>query len=185
MDSSTNQNIPDGLREVTPGVFYATGGPVVLADSDLVLFLKEATKLAPLRRARLCAHPDADADQHDMVIVSHRDTYVAPHRHSSKSETLLVLEGEAHIILFDEDGTAIRSFPMAPFGGDLPFFYRMPAGTFHSLVIKTEYLVFVESTKGPFTPDATGNAAWAPAPNQAEEGRAYLGRTLRRLGVVP
>lgn len=173
----------DDLRKVAPGVFYSTVQPVTVGPA-IVEFLKEVAAREPLRRARVCAHPDADASQHDMVIVSHRDTYVAPHRHRSKSETLLVVEGSAQVLLFDNSsGRPTRAFRVAPFGAGETFFYRMPEATFHSLVIESEYLVFVESTKGPFSADASEYAPWAPAPDQGESGRAYLRDVLAELDV--
>lgn len=168
----------DDLREVAPGVFYADRD-VVTADGAVLDLLMSVARASPLRRARLCAHPDPEAEQHDMLIVSHKDTYVAPHRHLSKSETMLVLQGEADALLFDEGGNLETVLPMGPMGSGRTFFYRMPPGRFHGLDIRSEFLVFVESTRGPFRREATEDAPWAPAPDDAEGGRRYVER-LRR-----
>jgi cupin fold WbuC family metalloprotein len=168
----------DMLRQTGEGVFYTDQNLVVL-DKVIVGFLKESALAASRKRARLCAHPTPDSDQHDMLIVSHRQTYVAPHRHLVKSETFLILEGFANAILFDEGGTIRECIPMGPADSGRPFFYRMPAEQFHSLAIESEFLVFLESSKGPFTPGATEYAPWAPEPNDPESGREYLRRLLR------
>ena len=164
---------PDALCAKGEGIFY-TDQPLVVVDQAIIDFLKQAALSVPRRRARLCAHPDAEADQHDMLIVSHRNTYVAPHRHLKKSETFLVLEGLANVVLFDEQGGVTETIAMGPVGSGRPFFYRMPKGQFHSLMIDSELLVFVESTKGPFVPQETENASWAPEPDRASDGRAYM-----------
>jgi len=161
------------LREVAPGIFYGSA-PFMLADRASIEFLKEQARINPLRRARICAHPGPDADQHDMLIVSHRETYVAPHRHPAKSESFLVIEGEADVLLFESDGRLAARFTMGPCGSGHPFFYRMPAGRFHSLDIRSEWLVFAESTKGPFRPQETENAGWAPAPQESASGRTFM-----------
>ena len=138
------------LSEVAPGIFY-TPHEFVLADDALIRFLKDKARSTPARRARLCAHPAPEADQHDMLIVSLHDTYVAPHRHP-KSEGFVVIEGEADLLLFEADGRLARRITMGPASSGLPMFYRMPAGRYHSLAIRSEVLVFVESTRGPFSP---------------------------------
>ncbi|MGA7482670.1 MAG: WbuC family cupin fold metalloprotein, partial [Bradyrhizobium sp.] len=121
----------------------------------------------------LCAHPAPEADQHDMLIASHRDTYVAPHRHP-KSESFLVIEGEADLLLFEADGRLARRITMGPARSGLPMFYRMPAGRYHSLAIRSEVLVFVESTRGPFSRQDMDEAPWAPPAIDADMGRAYI-----------
>ena len=168
---------PAGWTEPTPGVFY-TDDTVVRADAETVAFLKSAATVNPLRRARLCAHPAPDAAQHDMIIVSHSSTYVPPHRHLRKSESFLVLEGRVTAILFAEDGGVTRAFDLAPVDSGETFFYRMPPGQFHSQVILDDWLVFVESTMGPFVPAESETAPWAPAQSEPEAGHAFLRRIL-------
>lgn len=172
-DENRHSLCPADLREAGEGIFYSDRR-FVLADGSIIDFLKDQAQSVPRRRARLCAHPSPDAEQHDMLIVSHRDTYVAPHRHMTKSESFLVLEGTGLVFMFDEDGTLTERIRMGPAQSGCPFFYRMPAGRFHSLWIESEVLVFVESTKGPFSPEETENAPWAPGPDEAVRGKDYL-----------
>jgi cupin fold WbuC family metalloprotein len=167
------------FEETSPGVFYAPG-EFVVADGETVAFLKDAALRSPLRRARLCAHPDPGAAQHDMLIVSAAGTYVAPHRHPTKTESFVVLEGEADCLLFEEDGRLARVLPMGPAGSGKAFFYRMPPHLYHSLEIRTDVLVFAESTLGPFGPGAMETAPWAPGPKETEAGRAFLAAAVAR-----
>ena len=164
---------PSDLTETGEGIFYAAH-PLPIVDQRLIDFLKQAARTTPRRRARFCAHPSADADQHDMLIVSDRDTYIAPHRHLAKSETFIVLEGLVDIVLLDEHGDVTDIVAMGPAASGKPFFYRMPPRQFHTLAIKSELLVFMESTKGPFRAGDNENAPWAPGPQEAERGRAYV-----------
>jgi len=174
--------LPQGLREVSAGIFYAAPGAsdLLLADRQIVAFLKSQAAQSPTRRARLCAHPDPQSDQHDMLIASHHDTYVAPHRHLRKSESFMVIEGIADILLFDEAGTLTDLFRMGPASSAYPFFYRMPPRRFHALSIESEVLVFLESTKGPFDPGQSEYARWAPPPGEDNAGRAYIAELCRR-----
>lgn len=161
------------LTEVAPGIFY-TQLSFVVADEEAISFLKRQASENAVGRARICAHPDAEAEQHDMLIVSNQNTYVAPHRHLSKSESFCVLEGEADILMFDEKGGLTKKFRMGPAGQGLPFFYRMPARQYHSLDIKSEFLVFLESTKGPFVKSDMECAPWAPDAQDWKNGRDYI-----------
>lgn len=170
---SSSALTPNELSQVSEGIFY-TNRPFVLVDPTTIAFLKDKASTNMIGRARVCAHPSPEDDQHDMLIVSHCNTYVAPHRHLSKSETFLVLEGRADVLLFDEHGNLTASIPMGPSGSGLPFFYRMPAGQFHSLRIETEVVVFVESTKGPFRKRDMENAPWAPKAQDNAAGRSYI-----------
>lgn len=171
----------EDLREVGPGVFYVDPAlSVVSAGHAVIGYLKEVAAAIPSRRARLCAHPGPEAEQQDMLIVSHRETYVAPHRHLAKSETMLVLDGLADAYLFEPDGAPASVIAMGPLASGRTFFYRMPAGRFHGLRIESEFLTFVESTKGPFRKSDSENAPWAPSPEDAAAGIRFLAEVARK-----
>ena len=161
------------FREAGPGIFY-TAEPIVTADLGVIKFLKQAALACHKRRSRLCAHPSPDATQHDMLIVMARDTYVAPHRHLLKSETLLVVEGSARAVIFDDGGAVRDIIRMGSADSASAFFYRMPERTYHGILIDTDMLVTLESARGPFRPDETESAPWAPPPNDFVAGMRYL-----------
>jgi dTDP-4-dehydrorhamnose reductase len=163
----------DDLSEVADGVYYSRY-PLPLVDAEVIAFLKEAATKSVLRRARFCAHLSPDAEQHDMLIVSHRDTYVTPHRHLSKSETFVILEGFCEIVLFGERGDVEKIVKMGPAMSGRPFFYRMPPRQFHSLSIESDLLVFLESTKGPFDLSDREHATWAPDYKNSDGGKAFI-----------
>lgn len=163
----------EGLREIAPGIFYASTA-LPIADRATIEFLKQQAWAHPMRRARVCAHASPDATQHDMLIVSHRMTYVAPHRHLTRSESFLVIEGDADLLLFEPDGRLGRRIAMGPAHSARPFFYRMPPRQYHALEIGSEFLVFSESTSGPFDSSGSENAPWAPAPENLAAGRSFI-----------
>jgi len=169
----------DDLSEVADGIYYSRY-PLPLVDAEVIAFLKRAAAKSSLRRARFCAHLSPDAEQHDMLIVSHRDTYVTPHRHLNKSETFVLLEGSAEVILFDDNGAVEKTIKMGTPASGHPFFYRMPPRQFHSLSIDSELLVFLENTKGPFKLEDREHAAWAPDYKDTENGKAYIASILQK-----
>ena len=164
---------PSRLRETGPGIFYGDSD-IATADRDLIRYLKDRAFTTALGRARFCAHPAPDAAQHDMLIVTHQSSYIAPHRHRIKSETFLLLEGQVDAIIFDDSGQRCEILPMGAPDSGRCFFYRMPSGRFHSQKILSESIVFLESTLGPFDVASSEYAPWAPAPNQWEAGRAFI-----------
>lgn len=163
----------DGLRQIAPEVFYSDGlfRAVGHATSD---FLKQKAGASARKRCRICFHADSSARQQEMLIVMHHTSYVRPHRHLSRLETLSIFEGRADTLLFEQDGAVVDRIPMSPASEGGMFFYRMPAGLFHTLVFASEWLVFLETTTGPFDPTDTEGAAWAPPESEPAAGRRFL-----------
>lgn len=176
--------LPAGFRQISPEIVYADEG-LVVADPAIVAALRDLAEQAPRRRARLCAHPSSDAAQHEMLIVMAGDGYVRPHRHWGKTETFTVLEGEVDALVFDEAGQVTGVAPMGAYGSGRAFFYRMPEGVFHSLAFRTPWLVFLETTIGPFDPSRSEGAAWAPGEDDPAAGRRFIAEAVRRARPTP
>jgi cupin fold WbuC family metalloprotein len=175
MDQNSNR-----LTFVSPEVIYSDGD-FLAADDRIVTFLKEKARDAPRRRCRLCFHKDAEAAQQEMLIVMNRDSYVRPHRHLGKVETLTIVEGVCDAMLFDLKGNVVETITMSPAATGKCFFYRMPSGIFHTLIFRSEWLVFLETTIGPFNRATTEMADWAPPETEPAEGRAYLSKLASPL----
>lgn len=167
------------MIEETPEVYYASASVGIVGDDDIA-FLKERAAMNPRRRCRLCLHASPSAEQHEMVIVHHRDAYVRPHRHEHKSEALIVIEGEALGFTFDDAGEIALTIALGPPGSGGRFSYLMPAGTWHGMVILSEWLVFVEAAAGPFERGATSFPAWAPDGDDVAAASAYAGGLAAR-----
>ena len=177
-----SEAVPEGLALVSPGIYYTDGG-FAAVDRSIIAFLKARALEAPHCRARVCLHADPADAQHDMLIVMHRSSYVAPHCHFNKSESLVLVEGACDAILFEPDGRVSRVVPMNANARDGCLLYRMPARLYHTLRLRSEWTVFIESTVGPFDRRDTGVAAWAPAETEPDVGHAYLSELT--AGQVP
>jgi cupin fold WbuC family metalloprotein len=147
-------------------VRYATGDVVTLDARDIAQLKHEAAQ-NPRRRVRLCAHHSVDDRLHEMLIVHSRDTYVRPHKHVGKSESFHIIEGDVGVVLFDDEGGVREVIPMGAFASGRPFFYRIAQPVYHTLLIRSEILVFHESTGGPFRRADTVFAPWAPENDDA------------------
>jgi cupin fold WbuC family metalloprotein len=167
-------------RAESAEVRYATDAIVVLDGAD-VAGLKHAAAENARRRIRLCAHHSVDDRLHEMLIVHTNDTYVRPHKHVGKSESFHVVEGEVDVVVFDEDGGVTEVIRMGPFASGHPFYYRIAEPLFHTLLIRSDVLVFHETTPGPFRRTDTVFAPWAPEDGDAVAVRRYLADLETRL----
>ncbi len=168
------------LRELNDEVLVAEGPVVELTALD-VADLKRRAAANPRRRVRICAHPDTGDRLHEMLIVHMAGAYVRPHRHLGKSESVHVLEGEADVVLFDEDGAVRDLIPIGPYESARRFFYRLDEPAFHTLLIRSEYLVMHEVTNGPFRREETVFAPWSPEEGDAAGIDDYLRLLDERL----
>ncbi|NER34652.1 MAG: WbuC family cupin fold metalloprotein [Oscillatoria sp. SIO1A7] len=148
-------------------VLYPEEDIVTLSAEDLEE-LKRLALLNPRRRIRLCAHRNPQDSLHEMFIIHRNDCYVRPHKHLGKIESMAILEGEVDVVLFDENGDIERVIEMGePSSGRL-FYYRLDRPIYHTLLIRTQFLVFHEITEGPFIREMTEFPDWAPL--EIEEG---------------
>ena len=93
-------------------VLYAPAGFNALAPADIGE-LKQRAAQTPRQRCRVCLHDAPDAVLHDMVIVQGRGIYARPHRHLTRPETIIVLEGEGTFIRFSNDGKPVAAISLS------------------------------------------------------------------------
>lgn len=156
-------------------VIYSGGGFQTLDSSNLET-LTAIAKKSSRKRSRICLHESPDSSQHAMAILLMGDSYVRPHMHSTRDETFMIVEGECDVILFDEVGRVLKIITMAAPGTTAPYFYVMPSGQFHGLLVRSARLAFIETTIGPFDPTSSIPAPWAPSESSGPEGVAWLMR---------
>jgi cupin fold WbuC family metalloprotein len=148
------------LKKISDEVFYSEEIVSSIGEEELH-FLKSMADRSTRGRCRICCHSDPKAKLHDMIVVHTEGCYVRPHAHPDKHESLMVIEGSADFIIFDGAGNLDQVIKI----GDKRFekcFVRTPPMTFHSLVIKSRFLVFHEATTGPFQKNASIFPHWSP-----------------------
>ncbi len=155
-------------RKESKEVLYCDHDIIVLEKMDLDE-LKQLAMLNPRKRIRICSHQSPEDLVQEMIIVHTNGTYVRPHKHLGKAESFSILEGETDIILFEEDGAIRQVIRMGTPDSGLPFYYRISSAIFHTLLIRTEFLVFHEVTQGPFDRQHTIFAEWARHDFEAEK----------------
>ena len=148
--------------------------PNVELSSSIVKELISLAESTTRGRIRLCAHRGNDEHVHEMFIVHPQDAYIQPHKHLEKSESLLILSGETDYFIFDDDGSILRKIVMGDYQSEKCFFFRLQEPLFHSMIIRSKTLIFLEITKGPFRREDTVFAEWAPNVDESEGVTNFL-----------
>jgi len=167
------------LDKINEEVFVARD-PIVRFGDEEIAFLKRQAQASPRRRARICAHKtNADA-LHEMVIAIAADSYIHPHRHVGKSESFHIVEGEVDVVVFDDAGEISEVIRLGAPASGRSFYYRLSESAFHTLLIRTDFLIVHEVTNGPFDRDRTVLAPFAPPEDRADQAHAYMNRVAER-----
>jgi cupin fold WbuC family metalloprotein len=163
-------------------VFYARPGTMGVTVEDIAA-LKEMAKRNPRGRCRFCLHGNVSDRLHDMVIAFMPGAYDRPHRHLSREETLVVLDGEAKYIHFSEVGQPQNLLNLSASGAsNASRLVRTPIGQFHNLLIGSETFVFCESTLGPFDPASSEFSSWSPISTDTATVDEYLAGLAKWAG---
>jgi cupin fold WbuC family metalloprotein len=85
---------------------------------------------------------------------------------------LLVVEGRARAVFFDDGGTveSVLELGEPPHG---TFAYHVGAGRYHSLLIESDWLIFLEVGQGPFSTTSSLFPDWAPDGNDPAAARDF------------
>ncbi len=168
----------DGLQEKSGEVLVCIDEIVALKRSALEKLAQMAAG-SPKSRARICAHKDGAATIQEMIILINRASYVSPHRHQSKCESFHLIQGGADIVVFRDDGEIEK---VIQFSKDHAFYYRLDTARFHTIVVRSETIVFHEVTNGPFIPGATEYARFAPREGEVgvDAYRASLDNQIKK-----
>ena len=149
--------LPSYLHQESLEVYRHKGTTPTLSNSDLEFLIAKAKK-SDKKRARICFHSSDQEPIHEMAIALCNGTNLPPHRHKSKYESFTVLEGEATLILFDQDGKVSSQVLL---GACQQRFARIPPMTYHTLEVTSEVFVLIETTQGPFLTNDSENAPFA------------------------
>ena len=135
---------------------------MVLLDKAWINRIKKLAQKNSSGKYRTCIHKSEKENVHEMLIVHSSDTYVRPHKHRINGESLQFIEGVGTAIIFNEAGSIKQAFKVGDQFSDNTFYYKMEKDLFHMLIIESEFLVFKETTKGPFIRENTIYPNWAP-----------------------
>ncbi len=112
-------------------------------------------------------HSGPEDNPHRFLNVMLAGTYIRPHRHLEppKSETFLVLEGTADVIVFDDHGAVTARYRLGLESAEGRIWgIDLPPGVWHTILPRSERVVCFEVKPGPWLPSTDKEFAdWAPA----------------------
>jgi len=172
------------LRQFSDEVLYCDDKIVKVGRQDIE-DLKERAVGNPRSRIRLCAHRGVEDRLHEMLIIHQQGAYVRPHKHLGKTESFHVIEGLVDVVVFNEEGGIREVIEMGDFASGLPFYFRISDADYHTVLIKSDFLVFHETTSGPFKRPETLFAPWAPPESDGNACNEYTDRLVRAVEDQP
>jgi cupin fold WbuC family metalloprotein len=143
LNSIAIQKSPEVFHAKTWGLNWGT---------ELIEELKIMALKSELKRARLCLHPDTNDIHQEMLIVMHKNAIESPQRRTTGFDTKIIIEGEATIKYYSQEGVATQEFLL---GKNSSTYIHTCNDEFHNLEITSEWFVFLEILKGPFTSTTT------------------------------
>lgn len=152
------------LEKVNEEVFVTPGDVIHISQRE-VDFVKKQALTNSRGRARICMHANSEEKLHEMLIAIRKDSYIPPHRHHNKAESLHVIEGAFTVVIFNNDGSIKKSIKLS--SSDI-FYYRLNAAHYHTLILHTPIVVLHEVTQGPFNKNDSDFAPFAPKEKEKE-----------------
>jgi len=149
------------FKKINNEVFFTKKTITKIEDVD-IKFLKANVKNTEKKRIRLCTHLSEEDKLQEMFILLSNETYIRPHKHLDKPESLHVQEGAADVVFFDDESNIIKIISLSDSSSKGCFYYRINEPTFHTFIIKSDYFIFHETTQGPFKRSDTKYAPWSP-----------------------
>lgn len=143
-------------------------------DRAEIEMLKAHASRSPRHRARICAHHENKNRIHEMLIVLTDEVYIRPHKHLGKSESYHIIEGAASVIYFDDDGEIADVLQIGNAESGRWFYFRNADERYHTQIVTAPFLVFHETTNGPFDPAETQFAPWSPDDTDPAKAKAFL-----------
>jgi cupin fold WbuC family metalloprotein len=171
------------IKKVSEEVYY-TNVRLTKCNAGLVRDLKLKASQNPRNRVRLCTHDGVADKLHEMLIIHEKNCYVRPHKHPGKAESIHIIEGVVDIVIFDNEGSISEVIKMGDYNSVLPFYLRIDTPLYHTLLIRSEVLVFHEITNGPFDRNETLFAPWAPEDGSILEIATYIEDINRKIKLL-
>ena len=159
------------LKKFNNEVYFTSDKKLNFIKKSHIKFLKSKVKKTIKKRIRICLHKNMKDKLHEMFIVLSRDTYIRPHKHFNKAESLHVVEGSADVIFFNDNGSLVKKVRLSKKDN---FFYRLSSSTFHTFKILTKNFIFHETTEGPFLKNETLYAEWSPDEKDIKLAKKYI-----------
>ena len=154
---------PNRFSKLSDAVFVADEAVTTISTNDID-FLKHQASVLPVRKSRVLLHGKPEQLLHEMLIVHTRGTYIQPHINQRSAKSFLVISGTMRLVLYDEDGSIRTHYDLSDDDAEANVLIRLNRPYFHTLIMLSDTVVFLETTLGPHK--ETIYADFAPKPNE-------------------
>lgn len=108
-------------------------------------------------------HKDEKDPLQEMVIVLCKDSYIRPHRHKGKDESIHVMEGAFYLVIFNANGLVVEKILVKKNSSQGYPLCRVKENMWHTVIPLSDFVVFHEIIRGPFRGSKGREfASWAP-----------------------
>lgn len=139
----------DDFVETSPGVFHAKAWGLSITRAHVEALLERCSSLG---RSRICMHPSPDEEEQQMLVAISPLSPDVPHMHPEKYETLIPLRGNALYVTYNSSGSVAETLELSP---ESPVSVCTPPRTIHSIQVLSDFFLFWELARGPFTRNST------------------------------
>lgn len=146
-------------RQQNSAIHYALDTVLTVTQSDIKNLVAQV-KNTPQGRIRLCTHASPDSVVQEMIIILDKNSKIRPHKHLQKTESFHIIAGECDIVLFNDTGSVKQKITMGDYQSGKCFYYRLLDPMFHTVIVRSEYVIFQETTQGPYDSAETIYANW-------------------------
>ena len=143
-------------RRTSQDVFHANEWGITWGK-EVVDELKDVAASSERARARLCLHPAPDDLHQEMLIVMADTAVERAQRRTIGFDTKVVIEGNATLRYYTPTGDLTRSVKL---GRDQATYIHSRSTEYHSLLVESDWFVFLEILQGPFDNETTEFAPW-------------------------
>lgn len=141
----------------------------LLIGDEIIDNLKNLASDSVLRRSRFCLHKNHDDKVQDMVIVICYDCYIPPHRQLKKKKSYKIIDGAMAVFFFDDNGNIVRKKKIGVIGSQHPFIISFTSSEWHTILPLSDFVIYMETTSGPYIKEQTEFASWAPTNDDSED----------------
>lgn len=159
-------------------VIYFKNSLIKIKKKDIDLLKKYSNNNID-QKSRYCNHKSKNSKLHEMIIFHKKGYYVRPHSHPNTSESVHLIKGKVDIVIFDKKGNISEIVKMGNYQSGNVFYYRMNNELTHTFIIKSSYIIFHETSLGPFKKKNTKFANWSPI----NKNSRYLNNLKKKIKI--
>jgi len=143
-----NEKINDWREVQAKSITYFSDSEPAIINKSLIKKLKSISVKNNNSNARFCLHQNPESSLHSMIILEYKDKKCRkPHKHDEKEEILHILEGQMIALMLNDRGKILKKTLLTP---EENFLYSNPKGKYHIWLPLTDYVIYVETKRGPF-----------------------------------